>query len=78
MIARLDPRSLGRIKSLLGWVAFARRPLTQVECRSAMAFGQGVIETPMMPPQYIFEMCMPLIQENKDSTLSFIHVSVKE
>ncbi|UKZ96821.1 uncharacterized protein TrAFT101_011597 [Trichoderma asperellum] len=31
-----------------------------------------------MPPQYIFEMCMPLIQENKDSTFSFIHVSVKE
>ncbi|EHK48685.1 hypothetical protein TRIATDRAFT_53227, partial [Trichoderma atroviride IMI 206040] len=78
MIARLDTRSLGRIKSLLGWVAFARRPLTQVECRSAMAFGQGVIETPMMPPQYIFEMCMPLIQENKDGTFSFIHVSVKD
>ncbi|UKZ83454.1 hypothetical protein TrVFT333_011263 [Trichoderma virens FT-333] len=43
-----------------------------------MAFSQGDIETPMMPPQYVFEMCMPLIQENKDSTFSFIHVSVKD
>ncbi|OPB39620.1 hypothetical protein A0O28_0053260 [Trichoderma guizhouense] len=43
-----------------------------------MAFSQGDIETPMMPPQYIFEMCTPLIQENKDRTLSFIHVSVKD
>ncbi|KAJ4860156.1 hypothetical protein T069G_05144 [Trichoderma breve] len=39
---------------------------------------QGDIEAPMMPPQYIFEMCTPLIQENKDRTLSFIHVSVKD
>jgi hypothetical protein len=78
MIAKLDTRSLGRIKSLFGWVAFARRPLTQVECRSAMAFSQGAMETQMMPPQYIFEMCMPLIQENKDNTFSFMHVSVKK
>ncbi|KAK4060673.1 hypothetical protein Trihar35433_10081 [Trichoderma harzianum] len=28
--------------------------------------------------EYIFEMCTPLIQENKDRTLSFIHVSVKD
>ncbi|KAL5089356.1 hypothetical protein Trisim1_005643 [Trichoderma cf. simile WF8] len=78
LMARLDTRSMGRMKSILGWIAFARRPLTQVECRSAMAFSQGDIETPMMPPQYIFEMCTPLIQENKDRTLSFIHVSVKD
>ncbi|KAL7967437.1 hypothetical protein HDV63DRAFT_396365 [Trichoderma sp. SZMC 28014] len=78
MIARLDDRSLARIKSLFGWVAFARRPLTQGECRSAVAFGQGVINPPTMPPQYIFEKCMPLIQENKDGTFSFIHVSVKD
>ncbi|EHK27294.1 uncharacterized protein TRIVIDRAFT_112990, partial [Trichoderma virens Gv29-8] len=78
IVARLDTRSMGRIKSIFGWIAFARRPLTQVECRSAMAFSQGDIETPVMPPQYIFEMCMPLIHENKDKTFSFIHVSVKD
>ena len=31
-----------------------------------------------MVPPYVFDLCGPVIEERQDSTLSFIHVSVKE
>ncbi|KAH7163473.1 hypothetical protein B0J13DRAFT_634785 [Dactylonectria estremocensis] len=76
--ARFDARSVARMESILGWIAFCKRPLSIVEFRSALYFEQHDPNATFLPPPYIFDMCAPLIQENKDTTFSFIHVSVKE
>ncbi|KAJ0268097.1 hypothetical protein COL940_013715 [Colletotrichum noveboracense] len=31
-----------------------------------------------LAPTYLFDMCMPLIEERSDTTFAFIHISVKE
>lgn len=60
------------------WVAFARRPLSQAEFLSAMAFSEGDYTTTNSAPRFILEVCNPLIETRGDSTLSFIHASVQE
>jgi hypothetical protein len=77
-VALLDSRSVQRIRSVLGWVAFAKRPLKTFELLSAVTFGQGDPEVDRLIPKYILDICSPLIEERRDSTLAFIHVSVKE
>ncbi|KPM37326.1 hypothetical protein AK830_g9237 [Neonectria ditissima] len=76
--ARFDARSISRMKSILGWIAFAKRPLKKAECRSALYFSESDTNNSRIPPPYIFDICAPLIQENKDTTFSFVHVSVKD
>jgi hypothetical protein len=67
-----------RIKSVLGWIAFAKRPLQRLELLSALSFSVGNPHMSRLVPQYILDICSPLVEERRDSTLSFIHVSVKE
>jgi len=81
ILHNLDPRSVRRVTSILGWVAFARRPLRKIEFQSALLFGEETsdhsdYEKPV--PAYIINACKPLIEERQDSTFVFIHVSVKE
>lgn len=66
------------MRSIFGWIAFAERPLRKFELRSALSFGTGNPLNDEPVPLYIFDMGMPLIEERPDSTLAFIHVSVKE
>jgi hypothetical protein len=48
------------------------------ELRSALAFSDGDAAVDELVPSYIFDLCAPLIEERRDKSLSFIHVSVKE
>jgi hypothetical protein len=78
MLARLDPRSTERIKCILSWIAFAKRPLRKLELLSALAFSSGSPDVANPAPQYVLDLCSPLIEEKQDTALAFIHISVKE
>ncbi|KAE8552363.1 hypothetical protein EYB25_006257 [Talaromyces marneffei] len=78
IMSNFDSRSVARMRSIFGWIAFSERPLRKFELRSALSFctGNPLADEPV--PLYIFDMGMPLIEERSDSTLTFIHVSVKD
>ncbi|KAI8722914.1 NACHT domain-containing protein [Fusarium sp. LHS14.1] len=78
IISHFDERSIARMRSIFGWIAFAKRPLRKAEFRSALAFSSGDPTVDELAPQYLFDKCIPLVEERRDSTFSFIHVSVKE
>ncbi|PON29052.1 NACHT domain-containing protein [Trichoderma gamsii] len=78
VLIHLDHRSLNRIKCVLGWIAFAKRPLKRLEFLSAVTFSAGDPKVAHLAPQYILDICAPLIDERHDTTLTFIHASVKE
>lgn len=50
MIKGLDARSVNRVKMILGWVSFAKRPLKKLELLSAVTFGQGNPEVDRLIP----------------------------
>ncbi|KAF4985602.1 hypothetical protein FDECE_16439 [Fusarium decemcellulare] len=72
--ARFSELSIQRARSILGWIAFAERPLRKAEFRSALAFSSGNPDVDELPPPYLFDMCKPLVEERSDSTFAFIHV----
>lgn len=78
VLIHLDSRSVNRIKCVLGWIAFAKRPLKRLEFLSAVTFSSGDPSVAHVAPQYILDICAPLIDERHDTTLTFIHVSMKE
>ena len=78
ILIHLDPRSVDRIKCIFGWIAFAKRPLRKLEFLSAISFSSGNPEVAYLVPHYILDTCGPLIEERRDTTLAFMHVSVKE
>ncbi|KAH8663858.1 hypothetical protein BGZ61DRAFT_431827 [Ilyonectria robusta] len=78
LMSRFDERSVVRMKSIFGWIAFAKRPLRKAEFRSALMFSSGNPESNELVPQYWFDKCTPLVEERADSTFAFIHVSVRD
>ncbi|QYS92918.1 NACHT domain-containing protein [Trichoderma simmonsii] len=78
ILTHLDIRSENRVKSILSWIAFAKRPLKRLELLSAITFSSGDPEVTNLVPEYILDICGPLLEERGDTTLTFIHVSVKE
>ncbi|KEZ39923.1 hypothetical protein SAPIO_CDS8890 [Scedosporium apiospermum] len=74
----LDPISTQRIKRVLGWVAFAERPLKRLEVLSAITFSEGVANPERLAPYFFLQDCSTLVEERHDKTVGFIHVSVKE
>ena len=80
LMSNFDKRSIARMKSILGWIAFAKRPLRKAEFRSALSFDEQAddLNVQDLAPDYFFDMCAPLIEKRMDSTFCFIHVSVKE
>ncbi|KAH7360362.1 NACHT domain protein [Rhexocercosporidium sp. MPI-PUGE-AT-0058] len=77
-MANFDPRSVERMRQILGWIAFAKRPLRKSEFRSALSFSIGNPTVDELVPSYIFDMCAPLVEQRRDSSFAFIHVSVKD
>lgn len=73
-----DERSVVRMKTIFGWIAFAKRPLRKAEFRSALTFSSGDPKANELVPKYWFDKCTPLVEERPDSTFAFIHVSVRE
>ncbi|KAF2638470.1 hypothetical protein P280DRAFT_491867 [Massarina eburnea CBS 473.64] len=53
ILVHLDARSTGRIKSVLGWVAFAKRPLRRLELLSALAFSSGSSDVTSPAPRFL-------------------------
>ncbi|KAK4441886.1 hypothetical protein QBC34DRAFT_419535 [Podospora aff. communis PSN243] len=80
MVSGLDSFSVFRLKLIFGWIAFAKRPLRKAELQSALLFHQdnAIKATSISAPSYVIDLCKPLVDEHRDSTLGFIHVSVKE
>lgn len=78
ILAPLDQNSTNHIKCILGWVAHARRPLRRSELLSAVSFTSGDPNVKLPAPHYIIDVCRGLVEERSDTTLSFIHSSVKE
>ncbi|KAK5656663.1 hypothetical protein OQA88_4643 [Cercophora sp. LCS_1] len=80
IIAGLDTHSICRLNLVFGWIAFAKRPLRKVELQSALLFHQDndIKPTSTMVPAYVLDACKPLVDQRRDGTLGFIHVSVKE
>ena len=78
ILVQLDSRSVDRIRCVLGWIAFAKRPLKKVELLSAITFSTGDPQVSRLVPQYILDICGTLIEESRDTTVAFIHNSVKE
>ncbi|KAF2680948.1 hypothetical protein K458DRAFT_444857 [Lentithecium fluviatile CBS 122367] len=78
MLSRLDPRSVDRIRCTLSWIAYAKRPLKRLELLSALAFSSGNPHVSSPAPRYTLELCSPLVEERRDTTLSFVHASVKD
>ncbi|EQB57126.1 hypothetical protein CGLO_02763 [Colletotrichum gloeosporioides Cg-14] len=77
MLGKLDDRSINHVRCVLGWVAFQKRPLKRLEFLSAVSFSQGNPEIKNLAPGYIFDICGPLIDQRPDTTITFVHSSVK-
>lgn len=74
------PQNYGGVPRMLGWICHARRPLHKDELLHGIAVspsdvGPDVQSVPIAP---ILDHCKPLVEERSDSTLVFIHFSVKE
>ncbi|KAI1208367.1 uncharacterized protein F4807DRAFT_468623 [Annulohypoxylon truncatum] len=78
ILVRLDAQSVHRVRSIFCWIAFARRPLKKIEFLSAISFSAGDPDITHLVPTYILDICGALIEERRDNTLAFIHISVKE
>ncbi|CAG1982701.1 unnamed protein product [Fusarium graminearum] len=78
ILVQLDERSVQRIKNILGWIAFAKRPMKRMEFLSALAFSNGEFKVTSLVPKYILDICGALVEERSDTTMTFIHISVKE
>ncbi|KAI0413197.1 hypothetical protein F5X98DRAFT_352630 [Xylaria grammica] len=78
ILAHLNPQSVGHVRTMFQWIAFARRSLKRVEFLSAMAFSEGDYSITTVAPRFILEACNTLVEERADTTLSFIHSSVHE
>ena len=80
IIEGLDSRSVLRVRIVFGWIAFAEHPLRKAEMQSVLLFHQDdAIDSDSAPaPAYILDRCKALVDQRHDSTLAFIHVSVKE
>jgi hypothetical protein len=79
-MSHFDARTFSRLKSILGWIAFAKRPLQKAELRAALSFEptDDNVHLHELAPSYLLEMCSPLVEERNDSTFTFVHASVKE
>lgn len=78
IIAPLDGESVERVRSLFGWLAFAKRPLKRLELLSAITFGSSDHLVSHLVPEFILVVCGALIDERPDTTLAFIHSTVNE
>ncbi|KAI0867564.1 hypothetical protein GGS24DRAFT_515180 [Hypoxylon argillaceum] len=80
ILIQLDARSVERLRSIFGWIAFSKRPLKRMEFLSALTFASGPSkdDRTSLVPRYVLDVCGPLVEERPDTSLTFIHLSVKE
>jgi hypothetical protein len=78
IITSFDERSSGRLRFLLGCIAFAQRPLKKLEFISAVPFSQGDPTVKHPAPLSILDIIASLVEVRSNTTLGFSHVSVRE
>ena len=79
ILRHMNDQSQEIIRCIFGWIAFAKRPLKKHEFLSALSFTTGNHKISRLVPRYILEdQCSPLIEERRDGSLTFIHVSVRK
>ncbi|WYZ42137.1 hypothetical protein EsH8_V_001032 [Colletotrichum jinshuiense] len=78
ILVQLDPRSTDRVRCVLGWVAFQKRPLKKLEFLSAITFSYGDPYIANLAPDFVLDVCGGLLYQRQDTTVTFIHSSVKE
>ncbi|KAI0421831.1 hypothetical protein F5X98DRAFT_389104 [Xylaria grammica] len=64
MIAKFDARSVDRLRTIFGWIAFGQRPLRRAEFRSALSYCAGITPVQTLAPSHLFDMCAPLVEEH--------------
>ncbi|KAF2678067.1 hypothetical protein K458DRAFT_377432 [Lentithecium fluviatile CBS 122367] len=72
--------SYGGVSTILSWICFSRRPLHKLELLHGLAVSpsDGASGAQSVPVPQILEHCKPFIEERPDSTIAFVHFSVKE
>lgn len=86
ILSKIDAECEEIAKSVLRWVAVARRPLTVDELAMARALGQGEWEKNTVPPEDLldelkdgFKSCEPLVYVDTDKdTVNLVHQSAKD
>ena len=86
ILGKIEPKRQETAKSVLGWVASARRPLTVDELAMARAIGSGEKKENTMPLKDRvdalkdgFKCCKPLISvDASNSTVNLVHQSAKD
>jgi hypothetical protein len=79
ILASSNEQSRERVRCIFGWIAFAKRPLKKLEFLSALSFTPGDYTLTRLVPSYVVEeVCSPLVEERRDGSMAFIHVSVKQ
>jgi hypothetical protein len=70
----------GGVPNILSWICFSRRPLHESELLHGLATppSDAASDTLRIPVAQILRHCKPLIEERPDSTITFVHFSVKE
>lgn len=65
---------------ILSWICFSRRPLHKLELLHGLAISpsDGPSGAQSVPVPQILDHCKPFIEERPDSTITFVHFSVKE
>ncbi|KAJ2988131.1 hypothetical protein NUW58_g4137 [Xylaria curta] len=56
VLIQLDSRSVERLKSIFGWIAFSKRPLKRMEFLSALTFASGDSTNKKLTPSYVLDV----------------------
>ncbi|KAK0658014.1 hypothetical protein B0T16DRAFT_319952 [Cercophora newfieldiana] len=61
LVSHFDKRSVARLRSILGWIAFAKRPLRKAELRSALSISsdEDKFHIQELAPSYLFLLQSP-------------------
>jgi len=73
-------RSHGGVPRILSWICYAQRPLHKHELLHALSvprYGTGP-DAQSIPVPSILDHCKPFVEERSDTTMVFVHFSVKE
>lgn len=77
-----DPRRVGLANKILSWITFARRPLTILELRHAVAVKTGMSElnaTYLPEINYMISICAGLVTvDHKSNVIRLIHYTTQE
>lgn len=77
--SRGDEKQQLRAERILGWLAFACRPLKAWEICDGLVFHEGKIlneETKLGAG--VLDICKPLIEERDNETIALVHFSARE